>query len=206
MRTFILFTYLTVFLSIVITQVSYGQSNVLSGEYVHVPKSKSIFIERIHNGILFKSKPNGAWIFFEKQRNNLFFDKKGNRIEVVSHDEIIFIKRNSRRGLHYIKVVDIPDTSQLIPNENGASARPEGLWFDEKTDTYLIVVETRDGIKVRLKDSRLWYSYYLTNQPGTFVSDDGKSYVWNGLTLEYFHTENQFRLHFYKIADDFTGY
>lgn len=206
MRIFILFTYLTVFLFTVFTQVSYGQSNVLSGEYVHIPNSKSIFIERIQNGILFKSKPNGAWIFFEKQRNNLFFDKKGNRIEVVNHDEIIFVKRNSRRGLHYIKVVDIPDPNHLIPDEKGVSSRPEGLWFDEKTDTYLIVVETRDGIKVRLKDSRLWYSYYRTNQPGSFVSDDGKSYVWNGLTLEYFHTGNQFRLHFYKIADDFTGY
>ncbi|MBK8620213.1 MAG: hypothetical protein IPN79_00230 [Saprospiraceae bacterium] len=205
MKTYIIFTCVWLYLFVFTPQVSHSQSNVLGGEYVHVPNSKSIFIERIQNGILYKSKPNAPWVFFEKQRNNLFLDRKGNRIEVVNHDEIIFVKRNSRRGLHFVKIFPQYDEN-TIPYENNISQRPEGLWFDDQTDTYLVVVETRDGIKVRLKDSRLWYNYQNSGQNNTYFSAEGNSYIWNGQTLEYFHQNNTFNLRFYKIADNFDGF
>jgi hypothetical protein len=180
--------------------------------YFHKPTGKTLHVERVEQGLLVKGWFSDKKRLFERIRKGLFIDFKGNRIEIKNDHELVYVKRNSRKGLVFTQEFSRDHYGQANIRENQSSVNDcnqlniEGLWFDRETNTYLVVVSTREGIKVRLKDSRIWYTYIVKGNEFTFQSNEGHSYVFQNGILQYFHNDAINQMTFYKISDSFDGY
>ena len=53
----------------------------------------------------------------------------------------------------------------------------EGVWTASGIDAKVYVVDTRDGIKVRLSNEKKWYVYNWDKKAGLLLSEDGQSYT-----------------------------
>lgn len=192
--------------------VSWGMAQpVREGIFCHPPSGKCLYIENTTKGLLVKIKSNSSWRLFSYFENNIFFNTNSDRIEVLHPEEIVFIKRNSVRGLHYVcyeKMISGGQSKNDIPGNEiiHETVSVEGLWYNDEYDEHVIVTETRDGIKVRLRDARTWYSYFYSGPGQKFRDEKGNSYTFENGRLTYFYNDGYHTILFYKISENFDGY
>lgn len=183
----------------------------VEGVFCHPPTGDCIKVQPAEGGILVKRSVQKSWRLFSRADKNIYFDRKADRIEVLSPVELVFVKNNSVKGLHYVfqELVENNNPQQnwiYQPGNYPNLQRMEGLWFSDQYQEYLIVVETREGIKVRLKDTRLWYNYNSAGNNDHFVDGYNNKYIFRGEELIYFHHDGLHSIVFRKISDDFDGY
>ncbi|MBK8080732.1 MAG: hypothetical protein IPK25_10855 [Saprospiraceae bacterium] len=180
--------------------------------YFHKPTGKVLSIERVEQGLLVKGWFSDKKRFFGRVKKGYFVDFEGNRIELKNISELVYVKRNSRKGLVFTQEdISINSTGTYVselkaPLETYNHFNIEGLWYEDESDTYLIVVSTREGIKVRLKVSRTWFSYLFGENDDSFYSEKGHFYVFQNGILRYFHNDGINRMTFNKISESFDGY
>ncbi|MFZ1703740.1 MAG: hypothetical protein WAT79_05305 [Saprospiraceae bacterium] len=193
----------------ILTNPIYSQEVEWEGYYLHKPSNKSLVLEKAQKGIMVKGFITDTWRFFKKKRTGIFIDNRGNRIELIGNGKIIYVQFNSRRGLNFYQKKNKQaaiDSHHFPQDDFFSSYSLEGLWKDYDQNIYLIVVETREGIKVRLQNSTTWYAYLHQNNDYFYNPDTGNKYKFQNNVLQYFHRNESHQLTFHKISDNFDGY
>lgn len=176
--------------------------------FYHKPTDTFLEVQEADRGILVKKHQNKQWIVFSRRKPGLFFDKSGNRIEMWNENKLSYVPARSKTGRIYTRWQE----NEFIPGQinnptpDKIEVRPEGLWYCKTQDIYLIVVETREGLKARLKDERKWENYKMQGNSNIFVSEKGNQYSLNQASMVYFHNDGKHKLDFEKISDTFDGY
>lgn len=176
--------------------------------FYHKPTDSYLEIQTADRGLLVKRTYDKQWVVFARRKPGLFFDKSGNRIEKWNENKLSYVPVRSKSGRIYTRWTE----NDFKPNVLNEAFKvnnlmdPEGLWYCKSHDIYLIVVETREGLKARLKDERKWENYIKQPNANIFKSETGNQYVLNERFLDYFHRDSNHRLEFEKISDSFDGY
>jgi len=183
------------------------------GKYYHKPTNRLIVLEKTNSGILVQGISKKGLVHFDRVGKRLFMDKNGNRIEIKQKRKITFVAKNSRRGQIFFKVQENQGLISNTPIQNQGTPisahtpnkkiNLEGVWHSYSIGEDLIIVETRDGLKARLKKEKKWHVYYRTSENmSTFTSNDGNTYVINSDgSLNYYHKNQSNPLVFEKKSE-----
>ena len=164
-----------------------GQSG-FNGVFFHGPSGDYLIVEEGNGGFLVKRKEEDKWTLFNLAKSGEYFDRRGNRIEIWNQSKIVYVPVRSRRGRVYFLTEpenNRPGIERKPQNNSPVLSGLEGLWYNDSPGIYLVVVETRDGIKARLKDERKWVSYVWQKNEGIYLSDEGNYYYVKDNTLIY---------------------
>lgn len=114
-------------------------------------------------------------------------------------EQITFSRLVNSTEYHHLNGIDeIP--RRLQPNAF-TSENLEGTWFNKGLRKELLLISTRDGFKLRLKESKEWYSFTKI-EDGLFRDKNGNTYkLLSAKELLWIDVKKSKRIKIQKISD-----